>query len=594
MSEESDGIDYKKIIAAALLSIVIVFGWQLFVIDKDEGRRRPANSDGVQGFDNSKNYDAVNKALSEARNSEKIEINSDTLHGSMSLRGGRIDALQLYGYSETLDEESLDVSLFRPSWTSSPYYSVFGWSSKDKSISLPGSATEWVAVNPTDRLSPSNPVEMTWDNGAGLRFFRTVSLDDKYMFTVSDRVENYGDVPVTLVPYSTIVRKQPGNTNKLFILHEGLIGMFKGALHEVRYDEAEDFPYSSIDDSYNKSFSVDRSGWLGFTDKYWMSVIISQGRVPATAVMKMSRSSSGYPIYITSMRYGNMLIDSDDTVEFSSMMFAGPKEVSTIKGYQDEYGVERFIDSIDWGWFFFLTKPIFSLLTILNDLLGNFGVAIIFMTLIVKILFYPLSYKSFVSMSSIQKLQPEIKQLQEKYRDDKEALQRAMMQMYKDNKVNPVSGCLPVLLQIPVFFSLYKVLFVTIEMRHAPFFGWIKDLAAPDPTSIFNLFGLLPFTLPDVLTIGVWPCMMGITMFLQQQLMPAVGDSIQRKVMSFLPLVFTIMLAHFPSGLVIYWTTSNVLTIVQQVVNMKRGGVQITLHKNIIAIIHKIFKRYTP
>jgi YidC/Oxa1 family membrane protein insertase len=507
----------------------------------------------------------------------RVAIDTPRLTGSISTVGGRIDNLSLKNYAETIEPDSPIVTLLRPVGAGSAYYALFGWSPAGALDfeDVPGANTEWTATgDPTLRLS--EPVTLTWENDKGLRFYNTVSVDDRYMFSVTQRVENTGAEPVRLAPYGLVARHGiPEDLYNFFILHEGVVQMVDGTLTETGYDDMQDLPFSEAEGAHLKIDEVTRDGWIGFTDKYWMTTLIPEQGQPFRAVRKYSPSAD---IFTTEMRKEAITVAPGETVEITSRLFAGAKEWETIRTYQNRDGVDRFLDSIDWGWFFFLTKPMFAVLHWLNMMIGNMGLAIIALTLLLKALLFPLAYKSYVSMARMKELQPEMEALKERVGDDRQKMQQEMMRLYKEKKVNPAAGCLPILLQIPIFFSLYKVIFVTLELRHAPFFGWIRDLSAPDPSSIYNLYGLMPWDAPDpnsfmaLIFIGVMPLLLGITMWLQQRLNPAPADPTQQMIFAWMPWVFMFMLGGFASGLVLYWITNNVITFTQQYIIMRSHG----------------------
>ena len=426
--------------------------------------------------------------------------------------------------------------------------------------------TLWTASSST--LSPERPVTLSWNNGQGLIFKRTYAIDENYMFTVTQAVENTTGKPVTLHPYALMSRHGTPEVTGFYILHEGLLGVFDETLQEVDYDDMQE---------NNSVQNVTTGGWLGITDKYWLVALVPNQKTPSTTRFTY-RNDAGLEKYQADFLGTPVTIAAGASGQSVSHLFTGAKEVTLLDNYETDLGVARFDLAIDFGWFYFLTKPIFYTLIFINEHVGNFGVAILLLTVLIKLLFFPLANKSYVSMSKMKKLQPEMIKLRERYGEDKTKLNQEMMALYKREKANPASGCLPMLVQIPVFFSLYKVLFVTIEMRHAPFFGWIQDLSAPDPTNLFNLFGLIPWDpttiLPDAMWIGVWPLFMGITMFLQQKLNPQPADPVQAKIFLFLPIMFTFLLARFPAGLVIYWAWNNLLSIIQQKVIMVKMGVK--------------------
>jgi YidC/Oxa1 family membrane protein insertase len=490
----------------------------------------------------------------------RVQIETPSLHGSIALTGAKFDDLTLAKYHETVDPKSPEVLLLSPPGTANPYLAEFGWvAAEPGTVKLPGPETVWKASSGS--LTPTNPVTLSWDNGQGLVFTRTISVDSNYMFTVHDEVHNNGDAPVKLLPYGLVSRTGTPQVAGYYILFEGLIGYLDGSLREVKYSSlsaGQPIDYTST------------GGWLGFTDKYWLtSLIPSQSE--AVKARFTHTLENGVDRYQTDYLGSAITVAPNASAGASTRFFAGAKELNLLEAYSAS-GIPLFEYSIDFGWFWFLTKPIFRLLLILEHFLGNFGLAILLFTLCVKLLFFPLANKSYQAMSKMKLLQPEIQKLRERFPDDKARQQQEMMALYKRVGANPLAGCLPIVIQIPVFFSLYKVLFVTIEMRHAPFFGWIHDLSAPDPTSFANLFGLLPFTPPSILMIGAWPLIMGITMFLQQKLNPQPVDPVQARMFMVLPVVFTYMLSHFPAGLVIYWAWNNTLSIGQQWAIMRRAG----------------------
>ncbi len=489
----------------------------------------------------------------------RVKIATPRLHGSIDLLGARLDDLTLANYHETVDPKSPEVELLSPPGTQDPYLAEFGWVAGSPDVKVPGPQTRWTASGGT--LTPTNPVTLTWDNGQGLVFTRVISVDPNYMFTVRDSVRNTGTTPVKLLPYGLISRTGTPHVSGYYILHEGLIGYLGGSLREVKY--------SSLAPGTPDDYSGE-GGWLGFTDKYWLTSLIP----PQNEAIKARFThtvDAGVDRYQADYLGPEVTVEPDGTADSSARFFAGAKEVNLLDAYKDS-GIPLFDRAIDFGWFYFLTKPIFLVLQFFYKILGNFGLAILLLTLCVKLLFFPLANKSYNAMSKMKLLQPEIQKLRERFPDDKARQQQEMMALYKRVGANPLAGCLPIVIQIPVFFSLYKVLFVTIEMRHAPFFGWIHDLSAPDPTSFANLFGLLPFAPPHILMIGAWPLIMGLTMFLQQKLNPQPVDPVQARMFMLLPIVFTYMLAAFPAGLVIYWAWNNLLSIAQQWTIMHRAG----------------------
>jgi len=499
------------------------------------------------------------------KQSPRITINTPRLHGSIALKGGRIDDLTFANYRETLDPKSAEITLLSPSGGQTGYFSDFGWVAAGGATTVPDANTVWQA-NRTS-LTPSNPVTLTWNNGKGVVFKRTIAVDNDYMFTITQRVENAGGQAITLHPYGLVLRRGTPETTGFYILHEGLLGVFNGVLQEVDYDDLQE--QKTIQ---NKT----TGGWIGITDKYWLTALVpDQKKKFSTRFFYRKEQGTGADLYQTDYLGPAQTLAPHGTVESVTRFFGGAKELRVLDQYMEKDGIDKFDLAIDWGWFWFLTKPIFVAMVWIFDYVKNYGIAIILITILIKLIFFPLANKSYVAMSKMKKLQPEMKKLQERFKDDKQRLNQEMMALYKREGANPASGCLPIVVQIPVFFALYKVLFVTIEMRHAPFFGWIQDLSAPDPTSLFNLFGLIPWTPPEFLMIGIWPLIMGGTMYLQQLLNPQPADPVQAKIFMFLPLVFTILLATFPAGLVIYWAVNNTLSIAQQWVIMRRMGVAV-------------------
>ncbi|ROU02613.1 membrane protein insertase YidC [Histidinibacterium lentulum] len=498
----------------------------------------------------------------------RLAIETPSLTGTINTVGGRIDDLLLDNYRETLEPDSPLVRLFEPTGSANPYYALHGWIALEGAAAdqVPGDSTLW-QIEEGETLTPETPVTLVWDNGAGLVFRKTIAVDEDFMFSVTQSVENTTDGAVTLRPYGQIRRHGQPDTVNFFILHEGVVRMSDGELEEIDYD---DLPGLSTEES---QIEVAENGWVGFTDKYWMSTLIPS---PGSDFRSVAREVNG--IYLTESVYNPVTIAPGGSLSAESQLFAGAKEWETIREYQNEAGIDRFIDSIDWGWFFFLTKPIFAMLHWLNAMIGNMGWAIIVLTLVIKAVLFPLAYKSYASMAKMKELQPEMEKLKERAGDDKQKLQQGMMELYKKNKVNPASGCLPILLQIPIFFSLYKVIFVTLELRHAPFVLWLRDLSAPDPSSLFNLFGLLPWAAPEpgsilaLIFLGILPILLGISMWLQMKLNPAPPDPTQRMIFAWMPWIFMFMLGSFASGLLIYWIANNIITFTQQYLIMRAQG----------------------
>lgn len=493
----------------------------------------------------------------------RVAIVSPRLSGSIGLEGGRIDDLTLEDYHDTTDVKSPKVVLASPAGTDTAYYAEFGWApAPGSNVAVPDAKTVWTADRQT--LSPGQPVTLSWDNGQGVIFKRVYQLDDNYMFSVSQEVLNNSDKPVALAPYSLLFKGYKPASKAFFILHEGPIGVFGEKLVSLTYKDLEK-------EALQKE--AGQGGWLGITDKYWLMALIPDQKVNFQGRFTSRLRNDGHR-YQVDMMEDARTVAPGGKISATSRIFAGAKETTLIDSYEKGLGISRFDLAIDWGWFYWITKPIFYSLHYFHHILGNFGLAIMLLTVLLKLAFFPLANKSYTAMSKMKLLQPKMQAIKARSGDDKMKMQQEMMALYREEKVNPMAGCLPVLLQIPVFFALYKVIFVTIEMRHAPFYGWIHDLSAQDILTPVNLFGLIPWAPPSFLTIGVWPILMGVTMFLQQKLNPAPADPVQAKVMSFLPIIFTFMLAPFPAGLVIYWTWNNLLSIAQQWLIMKRMGVK--------------------
>ncbi|WP_421724920.1 membrane protein insertase YidC [Bauldia sp.] len=504
-------------------------------------------------------------------NAPRVPIETERLSGSINLDGGRLDDLHLNDFHETVDPTSPTIVLLSPADGPDGYFAEFGWIGSADAGPMPGPDTVWTA-EPDATLSVETPVVLTYDNGEGLIFTREISVDEFYMFSVTDTVANSTDTALALQPYGRITRFNEPVIEGWFILHEGLIGVFGDeGLEEIDYSDLEDEPPMVMPPASR--------GWLGMTDKYWATALIPPANQQFDG--RFVRSDTSTILYQADYMSAPVTVAANGSVESTSRLFAGAKQVAVVDGYQATYDIESFELLIDWGWFYFITKPMFFAIDFLFRLLGNFGVAILAVTVLVKLVFFPLANKSYKSMSAMKKVQPQMVELRERYKDDKAKQQQALMELYKKEKINPLAGCWPIAIQIPVFFALYKVLFVTIEMRHAPFFGWIQDLSAPDPTSIFNLFGLIPWQPPSILMLGIWPLIMGLSMFIQMRLNPTPPDPTQRLIFTWMPLIFMFMLAGFPAGLVIYWAWNNTLSIAQQYYIMRRQGVEVNLLGNI-------------
>ena len=530
---------------------------------------------------------AGTEAVASVADSPRLAIDTPKVAGTISLLGGRVDDLSLKKYHETIEPESDIVHLLEPVGEALPYYAVFGWlpGTGLAAGDVPGAMTEWQPVS-GDTLAPGQPLTMRWENGKGLTFLREVAVDEHYMFTFTDKVENTADVTVALQPYGIIARHGLPKLQNIFVVHEGAIQRTDGTLTETDYADMTEF---EVDPAVGRPAVVTEAttdGWVGFTDHYWMTTLVPEQGKPYKQILQYVPEAG---IYQAEVRPPAVSLAPGQTTGSSIRVFAGAKEWATIRAYQNEEGIAGFLDSIDWGWFYFLTKPIFAVLHWLNLQIGNMGLAIIALTFFLKFLVLPLAYKSYVSMARMKELQPEMEALKERAGEDRQRLQREMMQLYKDKKVNPAAGCLPILIQIPIFFALYKVIFVTIELRHAPFFGWLRDLSAPDPSSLYNLFGLLPWDAPvtgsilHLIFIGILPILLGISMWLQQKLNPAPSDPIQQQIFAWMPWVFMFMLGGFASGLVVYWITNNTITFVQQYLIMWNHGKRPDIFGNIRA-----------
>ncbi|WP_299734759.1 membrane protein insertase YidC [uncultured Roseobacter sp.] len=523
-----------------------------------------------------------NEAISDA---PRVPLTTDRLTGSVSLLGGRIDDLSLRDYRVSQDAEAEIVTMLAPVGSADAYYALYGWApgAGVAPDAVPGPTTLWT-LSQGDQLGVGAPITLTWDNGAGLVFTRTIEIDENYMFSVSQSVANTSAAAVNLAPYGILARHgEPSELKNFFILHEGVVAMADGELTETDWSDIPEFAVGQREGVPSERIEDVTNGWIGFTDHFWMATLIPDQTTPTRLTTKYLPRND---IYQVETVLPTQTVAAGATATVSTQLFAGAKEWETIREYQSA-GVDRFIDSIDWGWFFFLTKPIFWLLHELNQLIGNMGWAIIGLTLIIKAVLFPLAYKSYVSMAKMKELQPQMEKLKEEAGDDRQKMQQGMMELYKREKVNPAAGCLPILLQIPIFFSLYKVIFVTIELRHAPFFGPFQDLSAPDPTSIMNLFGLLPFTGPEpnsimaLIFIGILPLLLGISMWLQQKLNPAPTDPTQQMIFAWMPWVFMFMLGGFASGLVVYWIANNTITFTQQYLIMRSQGYKPDVFGNI-------------
>ena len=561
----SHGPDSRNLIIALVLASAVMAGWHYFVEGPrlERMRAEQAAQETQMKADTAaialpEHAPAVATAAVEVDNSPRVFIESKRLSGSIRLDGGRIDDLVLNGYKVSQDADAKEVRLLaHDGMEHDPYFAEFGLLASDRSVAVPTATTRWRANG--KKLTPSTPITLSWTNPQGMLFEKQFSLDENYMFTVTMAVTNPSGKPAAFFPYGLINRTTNNDGESFYILHEGPIGVFNKELQEIAYDD--------LKDDGDENFSS-QDGWLGITDKYWLTAMIPTREGVEASMRHITRK--GRDAYQVDMRGEAIQAASGERASASIRFYAGAKEVTLLDQYAELLEIPLFDRAVDFGSLYFLTKPIFKVLHFFNGIVGNFGVAILLLTVCIKLLLFPLANKSYRSMSQMRLLMPKMKELQERHKDDRMALNMAMMELYKKEKVNPASGCFPILMQIPVFFALYKVLFVTIEMRHAPFFGWVQDLSAPDPTSIFNLFGLLPIDLPSFLMIGVWPCIMCITMVLQQKLNPKPTDPIQAAMISWMPYVFLFIFASFPAGLVVYWAWNNTLSVLQQWVIMKR------------------------
>ena len=596
----------KNFILAITLSIAVLFIWQFFYAgpqqqeqirkQKELAAAREAeqaqNKPGVQSP--SQNAAGINAPIKSPEvkkdrktvlsSGERVKIETPSLKGSISLQGARIDDLVLENYRETVKKDSPNIVLLSPSGSEKPYYAEHGWvANQGEELKLPGASTVW-SLESGSKLTPNSPVTLKYDNGQGLVFRRIITIDKNYMFSITQKVENNSGKNVTLYPYALISRHGTPKLENFFVLHEGLLGVLgEDSLVEITYDDAVSdgaLPYSKREYKYQQT-----GGWLGITDKYWATAIIPDQKSKYFANMTGPKN-----IFQADYRLNGILIEAGKQSEIKGHLFAGAKQTHLIDAYEKDLKILKFNLMIDWGWFWFLTKPLFYALDYFFKLVGNYGVAILLVTVLIKLIMFPFANKSYESMSKMKKLQPEMQRIRDRFKDDKMRQQQELMEMYKKEKINPMAGCLPVFIQIPVFFALYKVLFVTIDMRHAPFFGWIQDLSAPDPTNLFNLFGLIPIDPPFPFQVGIWAIIMGITMWVQMKLNPQQADPMQQAIFNWMPVLFTFMLATFPAGLVIYWAWNNLLSVIQQWYIMSKNGVEVNLLENMG--IEKLWDKY--
>ncbi len=599
--------DHKNTILALVLSAMVLIAWQFFFglpqIEKQRQQQQQVQTQQPQQTPQQGSQPAPQatphlgpqvpgqapagpQQSREAAlaTSPRVPIDTPRLRGSIALKGARIDDLALSQYRVTVDPNSPPVVLLSPSGSPHPFYAELGWvGAAGAEVKLPDGDTVWTQEG-SGALGVGSPVTLKWDNGQGLEFRRTIAVDDKYLFTVRDEVANKGASPITLYPFALISRHGTPETLGYYILHEGLIGKFGD-------ERSQEVTYADIEKKKTESFEA-TNAWLGITDKYWAAALL-----PDTTAKVKARFSFA-PLGNTKTFQTDYLLDPvtvapGTTGSANARLFAGAKEVAIVDGYDKGLKLNRFELLIDWGWFYFITKPMFWAIDWLFKFSGNFGIAILLVTVIIKFIFFPLANKSYASMAKMKAVQPQMMLIKERYPGDQMKQQQAMMELYKKEKINPLAGCLPIAIQIPVFFALYKVLFVTIEMRHAPFFGWIRDLSAPDPTNVFNLLGLIPFdptTLPvlgSFLHVGIWPLIMGVTMWFQMKLNPAPPDPTQKMIFDWMPVIFTFMLGSFSAGLVIYWAWNNTLSVIQQSIIMSKHGAKIELVDNIKALFGK-------
>ena len=586
----------KNVFLAIFLAAAVLFVWQYFVATpsmKAEQARQAALTHQEKNKPSAApvlpSIAAGTKHLSREEalkvGGKRVVIDTPMVDGSLLLKGARLDDLRLKNYHDTVDPKSPEIVLLAPKSTDYPYSATFGWVG---GANMPTDNSVWTQTG-GGTLSPGHPITLTWDNGHGLVFTRTIAIDDKYMFTVADSVANKGGAVATLYPYGVVERQGIQADEASMYLHVGFVGVANGSEVDAKYSDFKE------PGTPPKNFSS-TGGWVGITDKYWMAAVVPPQNENFNGAYLGSKTSAGVDAYQANYRLGARNVAPGASASVTHRLFAGAKVVDILRGYENSQKIVHFDNAVDWGWFWFLTRPFFWVLDQFNKLFGNFGLAILGLTVIVKLVMFPLANAGFRSMSRMKKLQPQMEEIKKKHKDDEpQKLQLAMMELYKREKVNPVSGCVPILLTIPVFIALYKVLFVTIEMRHAPFYGWIHDLSAPDPTSLLNLFGLIPYnphafiasishtpfaivgTIMGFLSVGIWPILMGITQWVQTKLNPPPADPVQAKMFAFMPVIFTFMFATFPAGLVIYYAWNNLLTVIQQYIIMKREGADVHL-----------------
>ena len=557
-------MDNKNVFIAIALSMSVLLFWAAFFespkpVNNNTPQQQKKTNENIitPNINESLKVDTISREDS-IKSSERIKIENDSIIGSMSLEGGLIDDISFKKHKQNL-ENNLNVEFLNPSQTEDGFYVETGWTSIGNKIKVPSKKSIW-KVNGNKILDSNEPVILEWNNGDGIIFKKRIELDNKYLFKITQQVQNNTNETIDLYPYAQITRnKIPDDIQNFYISHEGFIGVFDEELKEDDYDDIEE----------NKIVREANEGWFGITDKYWMTAVVP----------KKGENFKSTFLYKDSFK-ANYILNNPTTIAPSSnnsnevRLFVAAKEVQTIDLYAANQNINKLDLVIDWGWFYFFTKPLFFIIDYLFKYFGNFGTAIVLITIGIRLIFFPLANYSFRSMAKMKAVQPEMARLKELHKEDKAKLQQEMMALYRKEKINPASGCLPVLIQIPFFFAIYKMLFISLEMRHQPFFGWIKDLSAQDPTSLFNFFGLIPWDPPSFLIIGIWPILMGASMWVQQKLNPPPPDPVQAKIFAFFPLFLTVILASFPSGLVVYWTVNNILTIAQQWVIMKKTKVK--------------------
>ena len=607
--------DQKNLFLAMGLSLLVIVGWQYFYAGPKQEQARqiaaqtqpvatpapgapassapqtpgvaPSPSAAPGGVPTAATPEIALTREAALAASPRIKIDTPALKGSISLKGGRIDDVALKGYRETVEPNSPNIELLSPANAPHPFYADTGFVGQPgSSIPLPKADTLWTADSTV--LTTAKPVTLTHDNGQGLIFTRKIAVDDQYMFTVTDGVRNAGAAEVSLFPYAIVARRGKPKTDGYAVLHEGFVGI-------VGDSRVQEYTYDSIEKETKATRTMEgASGWLGFTDKYWAAVVIPDQAKKFTG--RFSSSGEGVKTYQSDALLDVVTVAPGASVEAQTRVFAGAKETRTIDAYQKSLTIKNFDLMIDWGWFYFITKPLFWLIDYIFGIVGNFGVAILIVTVIVKGVFFPLANRSYLSMAKMKAAQPQMEAIKVRYPDDKQKQQQEFMELYKREGINPIAGCLPIAVQIPVFFALYKVIFITIEMRQAPFFGWIRDLSAPDPTNLFNLFGLIPFDPTQIpfighfLVLGIWPLIMGVTMFLQMKMNPEPADPVQKQMFAWMPVIFTFMLGAFPAGLVIYWSWNNTLSVSQQYFIMRKAGVKVELWDNLAKLFNKSAK----